>query len=476
MTTYIGNANYDIGHMFARNGGGGNAGCIGCICVNDTASTTDVNKGGGWVTPADGIPQGDNFDIDYVLHEIGHQLGANHTYSYNNEGLGLSYEPGSGSTIMGYAGITSQDVQFHSDDYFHGANILQVQANMATKTCQIITPVTHGFPVVSAGNNYDIPPSTPFSLTGSATTTGGGVLTYCWEQIDSGNGTTTGANSAASVTKTVGPNFRSYLPSTSPTRYFPNLTTLTAGLQITQGTDIAVEALSSVARTYNFRLTVRDNSPLGRDIFTTGIGQTGYGDIAITVNGTVGRFDVTSQAVNGITWGHGNSENITWTVNNSNTLAGASNVDILLSTDGGLTYPTVLSANTANDGSETITVPAIDASSCFVMVRPTGNVFFDINTKAFAIGTLSVSETELKDFVLYPNPNNGTFAVRFTSASTNDIQINVHDMRGRQIYEQSFANNGSFNQNINLETVQAGIYLATITDGANKTVKRIVIQ
>ncbi len=68
-------AMYDIGHMFGAAGGGGNAGCIGCVC------SSDHSKGRGITSPADGIPEGDNFDIDYVVHEVGHQLGANHTFS-----------------------------------------------------------------------------------------------------------------------------------------------------------------------------------------------------------------------------------------------------------------------------------------------------------------------------------------------------------------------------------------------------------
>lgn len=103
LTSVIGAANYDIGHLFGASGGGGNAGCIGCICV-------DNSKGSGFTSPADAIPQGDNFDIDYVVHEVGHQLGANHTFSMSNEGTGVNVEPGSGITIMGYAGITSQDL------------------------------------------------------------------------------------------------------------------------------------------------------------------------------------------------------------------------------------------------------------------------------------------------------------------------------------------------------------------------------
>jgi len=475
LTTYIGNANYDIGDMLGGVFGNINAGCIGCICVNHTFGGS-LAKGGAVMSPENNIPEGFNFDIDYVAHEMGHQLGAYHTYSMTNEGFGYGVEPGSGSTIMGYAGVTNQDIQLHSDSYFHGLNIQQVQANMATKTCQTITPISQGFPTVFAGNNYDIPANTPFSLTGSATSSGGGILTYCWEQMDSGTGTTTGVNSGASTTKTVGPNFRSYPPSASPTRYFPNLDTLAAGSQITQGLEIPVEALCAVDRTYNFRLTVRDNSASLRNSSAVASGQTSYGDVVITAKAAIGPFDITSQATNGINWANGASENITWTVNNTNTLSGASNVDILLSTDGGQTYPIVLSANTPNDGSENILVPNVTASNCRVMVKPTGNVFFDINSKVFSIGTLGLSEIEFKDFSLFPNPNNGYFTIKFITKSSTDIKVDIHDIRGRQVFQKHFSNTGDFNQDIYLNEIQSGIYFATIFDGSNKIVKRIVIE
>ena len=127
LTSVIGEANYDVGHLFGATGGGGNAGCIGCVCVNGS-------KGSGYTSPADGVPSGDNFDVDYVAHELGHQFGANHTFSMSNEGTGVNMEPGSGSTIMGYAGITSQDIQAHSDAYFHAISIQQVTNNIKAKT------------------------------------------------------------------------------------------------------------------------------------------------------------------------------------------------------------------------------------------------------------------------------------------------------------------------------------------------------
>ena len=225
LTANIGEANYDIGHMFGASGGGGNAGCIGCVCVNGS-------KGSGITSPADAIPMGDNFDIDYVVHEVGHQMGANHTFSHTLEGTGQNKEVGSGITIMGYAGITSQDVAPHSIDIYHETSIAQIQANMAGKTCPITTTMTVNHPpVVAAVSNFTIPISTPFTLTGSATDPEGDPLTYCWEQND--NSTTSGNASVASPTKLTGPNWLSFSPTASPTRIFPKLSTVLAGLFVT---------------------------------------------------------------------------------------------------------------------------------------------------------------------------------------------------------------------------------------------------
>ena len=635
------NAAYDIGHLFGASGGGGNAGCIGCVCTNDTSSTTDENKGSGFTSPGDDIPEGDNFDIDYVVHEVGHQLGANHTFTHGREtGSTVQAEVGSGITIMGYAGITGNDVVPHSIPFYHAVSIAQIQANLAGLSCPVTTAITanNATPVANAGANYTVPRSTPFMLTGSATDANAGdALTYSWEQVDvlTGAGTgLTGAGSSATATKTGGPNFISFAPTTSPIRYFPRMQSVLNGsvLTGTLGGDAAMnsEALPSVARTLNFRLTVRDNVPYSA-IAPLKIGQTNFDDMIVTVDATRGPLTVTSQNVDNQNWLQNSTQTITWAVNNTNGSAGGTNVDILLSTDGGLTYPTVLLAGTPNDGSQVITVPNITAQRCRVMVKASGNIFFNVNLKDIAIGytvtnacntysnntplaipddsavnnqpgtfasktisvpltdnitdvnvtlaathafawdmavgmnhpdgtqvllwnrncnnastgfnitfddglpaivcvpggsptgtyapagslasfngkpangtwtllgadywsgdagslnnwsiqvcskvfTLSNPEFEFADFSLYPNPNNGEFTVKFTSATNNDIKINVHDLRGRQVYEKSYSNTGAFNQNINLGKIQSGVYLVSILDGAKKTVKRIVIE
>lgn len=606
------NAVYDIGHLFGASGGGGNAGCIGCVCVDDTASTTDQNKGSGYTSPADGVPSGDTFDIDYVTHEMGHQLGGNHTFSHTTENNPVNVEPGSGSTIMGYAGITgATDVQQNSDDYYVYASILQIQTNLAGKTCPVITSTSNQAPVMNAGGNFTIPKGTPFKLTGSGTDPNGNAINYCWEQND--DATTVGAASSYPVgTKTNGPNFKSFDPVSVPYRWFPSLTTV-----LGNSLSNSWEATSTVGRTLNFVLTGRDN--------VAGFGQTGYANAVITVSNLIGPFDVTSQAAAGISWTQGTSQTITWLVNGSAALS--ANVDILLSTDGGLTFPTVLATAIPNNGSATITVPNVAATNCRVMVKSSTNVFYDINPARFAIGyiiattcntysnntalvvpdgpspnvagnvvtntitvptsgtisdvnvSLNVNHTwpndlviginhpdatqnlawnracggndnfnvtlsdgsptftcvanmtgtfspssplsvfnnkpsngtwtllaadyyngdtgtinnwsievctetatlvtenfGLNNFSIYPNPNNGAFSIQFDSTSSNDINVLVNDMRGREVYSRAYRNNGLFNENIQLNNLQAGVYLVSVQDGNRKEVKKVIIQ
>ncbi len=395
LDAVVGNANYDIGHLFGASGGGGNAGCIGCVCNTwngQTSANTFDGKGGGFTSPSDAIPQGDNFDIDYVTHEVGHQLGANHTYSYVNEGTGVNKEIGSGITIMGYAGITPQDVANHSIDIYHAASIAQIQTVLASKTCPVTINVagTNATPVVAAAGNFTIPISTPFALTGSATDANpGDVLTYCWEQNDNAGSSQTGAGSIASPAKTSGPNFLSVRPTVSPVRFFPKLSTILAG-GLTSGplpggdAGITTEALSSVSRTLNFRLTVRDNAVYSSAV-PVSVGQTSFTDMAVTVSNTSGPFAVTSPNT-GVTWAVGTLQNITWSVNGTTAApVSCANVAILLSVDAGNTFTTLV-ASTPNDGTETIGIPNTPSATCRIKVEAVGNIFFDISNTDFTIG------------------------------------------------------------------------------------------
>ena len=369
LQSVIGNANYDIGHLFGASGGGGNAGCIGCIC------SADNSKGRGFTSPGDAIPQGDNFDIDYVAHEIGHQLGGNHTFSHSTENNAVNMEPGSGVTIMGYAGITgATDVAGHSIAIFHAGSIQQITNNIKAKTCPAIINISNAVPVPSAPATKTLPIGTAFKLTGTATDANSGdILSYCWEQFD--DATTVGAAASyPSGTKTNGANFRSYLPENSGTRYFPRIVDhLANGVAGNQW-----EIVPTINRTITFRMTVRDNRPGGAN--NEGI------NTVVTFDATRGPFTITSQNTTGINYTQGSTQTITWAVNNTNLMTGAANVNIKLSTDGGLTYPTTLLANTPNDGTQPITIPNIAAPYCRILIEPTANDFYAINTVDFAIG------------------------------------------------------------------------------------------
>ena len=386
LTNTIGNEAYDIGHMFGATGGGGNAGCIGCVCRDDTTSTSDQNKGAGITSPSDGIPQGDSFDIDYVAHEIGHQMGANHTFSHNTEGTGVNAEPGSGSTIMGYAGITSSDVQQNSDPYFHYHSIKQIIDNVTdVRTCwQANSPLTltNNPPQANAGNDYVIPSGTAYVLRGTATDADSGDnLMYCWEQTDSGRVT----KSEFGPTRTIGAQARSLPPVNSSDRYIPKISRVLAG-QLTQtnpnsGDDW--ETVSTVARDLNWALTVRDREPSAIGLN----GQSSFDTMKITVDDTSGPF-VVNAPNSAVTWGTGMSETITWDVANTNVApVNLQKVNIKLSTDGGLTFPISLASNIDNDGTETIFVPENPTTKARIMVEAVDNIFFAVSITDFVIET-----------------------------------------------------------------------------------------
>ena len=424
LTSQIGEANYDIGHLFHRvinpNDNSGSAGCIGCVCV-------DGSKGSGWSSHSfldnDGGPyMSDFFDIDYVPHEIGHQMGANHTWSFQSEGTGVNYEPGSGTTIMGYAGITGgNDVQDHSDPYFHYASIDQILDNLDAKEtagtdCWDNTAISNNPPVAEAGPNYVIPQGTAFVLRGSATDADGGdTLTYTWEQID--NGVTT--NGSFGPTKTSGAIFRSRPPSTSPDRYMPQIERIIAG-QLTETNPVETvdnsswETVSTIDRDLNFALTVRDRMP-------TATGQTpqsSFDTMLVDVDGASGPFTVTSQTTNE-TWFAGTTQTVTWNVAGTDSgNVNTSNVNIRLSTDGGFTYPFTLATSVPNDGSHDITVPVGAATTqARVMVEGDGNIFFAINSTDFTIEQRSFVITVNNNDLEVCSPDDAVFDLTYSAFS-----------------------------------------------------------
>ena len=401
LTSVIGESNYDIGHLVANLQNNGNAGCIGCVCVNG-------QKGSGWTSYS--TPSGVNFDIDYVAHEMGHQFGGNHTWTFNgNEGTNAQMEPGSGSTIMGYAGITgSTDVQPHSDPYFHAITIQQVTDYVKGTSCQTNTSTGNAVPTVNAGTNYTIPKGTAFVLTGSASDANSGdVLTYCWEQFDENNASTTNP----SVNATTGVAFRSYIPTTDTKRYFPRLSTIKSG-----ATSWQWEAVPNVGRTLNFRLTVRDN--------VAGGANNNSDDMVVTVNGTAGPFVVNVPNTN-VTWNAGTAQTVTWNVaGTTGNGVNAANVDILLSTDGGDTYPITLASSVPNDGSHDVVVPNNQGSQNRIMVKGANNIFFDISNSNFTIAGQVICVADVPTGLATSNigANSATLSWNAVAGATYDLR------------------------------------------------------
>ena len=362
----VGVSNYDIGHNFNAQGGG-NAGCIGCVCLSQ--SQTGTHKGRGYTGRSN--PTGDPFDIDYVAHEMGHQFGGYHTQSNQScrSGSGQTeVEPGSGSSIMGYAGICADNVQGNSDAHFNYVNIRDISANIkagGNSTCANEISTTNNPPTANAGADYVIPKSTAFILEGTATDVDGmASLTYNWSQNDPENPST---NNSPVSTRTLGPMYRSILPTISPNRYMPDIAQVLNG-NLTPSWEVT----PSVGRTMEFAFTVRDNELNGA--------QTADDLMEVVVSGTAGPFEVTSQN-SPQNWVAGTAQTITWNV--AGTTTGSVNtpsVDIFLSLDDGFTYPISLATNVPNDGSQSVNIPGNSAtSSARIMVRGHNNIFYALN-------------------------------------------------------------------------------------------------
>lgn len=421
INTIVGAGSYDIGHIALGTDGGGLA-ALGVV------GSTDKGQGCTGIT----TPVGDVYAVDYVAHEMGHQFGGDHTFnglvsncSGSNRSASYSVEPGSGTSVMAYAGICgTDDLQPHSDPYFSQASIAEISAFVtspesggSTHQGNTVTTTANHTPDVSTPPGFTIPTRTPFTLTASGSDLDGNPLTYLWEQNDIGSGTGTGL---VSNTKTNGPLFRVFgtaaryanpndaLVSPSPgenmassvaSRTFPDMPQILAGnTNAASGTcptagaapvaDAIVDCYSEFLptadwigvasdRTLHFRVSARDNVAQA-----SGVGKA---DAALVVAPNAGPFRLTSQAAASSVVNNAQLP-VTWNVANTNAApVSVANVKISLSTDNGLTFPYVLAASTPNDGSESVTLPAIATTQGRVKVEAVGNIFFDASTGVLTV-------------------------------------------------------------------------------------------
>ncbi|MEM1054397.1 MAG: reprolysin-like metallopeptidase [Bacteroidota bacterium] len=383
LSNVIGNANFDVGHVVTTNSGG--VAYLGVVCNNS------LKAGGTTGLPN---PVGDAFDVDYVAHELGHQFGGNHTFngdsgscSGGNRNGSTAYEPGSGSTIQAYAGICGNDnLQNNSDPYFHGISLDEMTAHVTTGsggTCGTVTSTGNTIPTVTAPSSFTIPAGTPFMLTGSATDDTPGSLTYTWEEFDLGPQADVNANQV--------PFFRSFEPTNSPTRTFPQMSRLLAGQNPVIG-----EKLPTGNESLTFRLTARDNRPGG--------GAINDASTDVEVIGSAGPFTVTFASTSGQSY----SGTVTVTWNVAGTASGAvntPNVEILFSDNGGASFDYTLTPSTPNDGSASVTLPNVSTSQGRILVKGVGNVFFNVNPQPFSVtpsgppAELSVSPASVSESV-----------------------------------------------------------------------------
>lgn len=364
LDAVLGADTYDIGHVFTRGGGG-------------LASVRSVGQSGRKArgTTGSNEPRGDAFDVDYVAHEMGHQFGANHTFNATTESCRgnrnptTAYEPGSGSTIMGYAGICGpSDLQRNSDSYFHVASLEEIIAYVTSDEMSAVPRLTRTNnhpPSVVAGHRYVVPKGTPFKLDVVGTDADGDAVTFDWEQFDLGKESPPDADSDEAR-----PIFRSFNPSKTAARFFPQMEGLFAG-RLLPG-----EALPSRTRSMSFRVTGRDNR--------SGGGGISVANANVSVVTDSGPFVVTGPAA-AAAWTVGTPQVVSWDVaGTSSAPVSCGRVRISLSTDGGKTF-TVLTPSTANTGTATVTVPNTPTAQARIMVEAVDNAFFNVSPGAFRI-------------------------------------------------------------------------------------------
>lgn len=456
VDSIIGNANYDIGHVFSTGGGGVAQLRSPCVTGSKARGVT-------------GLPQpiNDPFYIDYVCHEMGHQYGANHTFNNScgaNRSNPTAMEPGSGSTIMSYAGICPPNVQPRSDPYFHAISIQEMWGNLkyGSAQCGEESNTNNAPPVADAGSDYTIPKSTPFILEGSATDPddpNGENLTYTWEQMDNQIGTMPPQSGNLQ-----GPMFRSREPSSDSFRYMPMIQTVVNGQVQNQW-----EVPPSVARKMKFRMTVRDNHLNG--------GSSDHDNMTVTVDGDSGPFRVTSQAT-AETWTTGTQATITWDVAGTDGgSVNASKVDIFFSTDSGLTYPVTVATGVSNNGSATVNVPNLNTTKGRVMVKGSDNIFYHINSANITVtGEVGIDDVTFENFSVYPNPSNGVFNLKFNPESSDEIQVALYDLRGRIIKENTFNNisEATFHSQLDYSSIESGVYFLVVKNAGKKVTKKLI--
>jgi subtilisin-like proprotein convertase family protein len=362
----IGNNNYDIGHVLGTKNTFGGVASLGSVCGEYKAMGASTRD----------RPNGDPFVIGILAHELGHQLGATHTFNNcHNANPNTAYEPGGGTTIMSYAGICTDprdNFQSIQSDYFHTISIEQILTHTRIRGgrhCAERTPTSNRAPevFVDIPSGLYIPIKTPFKLEARAVDPDDDPLTYCWEQVDVGDNRTPPGSAQGND-----PLFRSFPPSESPARIFPRMELL-----LSNGADLG-EMLPDYSRDLNFRCTVRDNHPEG--------GAVAWGQLTLRSDVEAGPFRVVFPQGADVEWKAGAYTQVRWDVaNTNNARVNCQYVDIWLSLDGGATFTHLLAEGAPNTGLAYVTVPNAASNRARIRIDAVDNVFFALSQSDFTI-------------------------------------------------------------------------------------------
>jgi len=375
---------YDIGHVFGTGFGG--VAVLGSACnVSSKAKATSSR----------GFLADDSFYIDYVAHEIGHQFSAEHSFngttsscSGDNRNSLTAFEPGSGSTIMSYAGICEQEnLQFNSDATFHAGSIAQIDGfTQGSGNCAVEVatndPASKSDPTIAVIPDRVIPANTPFVLDGTAMDVDMNTLSYQWDQMDAGcptDLTTFGTDNGSNAL------FRSYVPRGESWRNFPAL-----GTQV-QGRFDKAEVLPCQNRDLDFRLTARDGNS-GQD----------FEDVRVSVNNSAGPFRITNLDPAPPIYA-GTPFAVNWDVANTHlTPINCVNVDIdLISFSPGYARYSILPLATTPNiaGTALVTINPVTAfhPRSRVRVKCSDNIFYDLSDTDLTVEATMGTPVSLDD-------------------------------------------------------------------------------
>lgn len=378
LAQVIGNANFDVGHVVAGDGGGGMAE-IGSTCQDEIKAYGSTGRSN---------PVGDAFVVDFVAHELGHSFGSYHTHNAQQSTLpDKAVEPGEGSSIMGYAGVIGGifSYQAHSDAYFNSSSISSIQNWIAgaggvcsSRTLNLnaapwIAPESLSPPDLFSSSNrrsrYTIPAKTPFTLKATVTSANASKLSYTWEQFDVGPEQTGKLKDDGR-----GPIFRFVKPHAEVEQTFPSLAAVLGAEPLGNG-----QVYPATTRQLSFHITVRDN--VLRSITSSTGPNTASDNIFLDVLDTGSAFAITAPKT-AVTWKSGSEQTVTWNVAKTDKAPiSCPKVDVGLSLDGGYTYGSgALARGVPNTGKAKIRLPANTTSSkARVRVNCSNNVFFAVS-------------------------------------------------------------------------------------------------